>query len=175
MLRSILCSRSYRLSHRMQLFEAVVSATALYGCVSWTLNAERRSRLVSVQRRMLRMIVGVSRLESETYVEWIQRATHWAELQYSKIGGALWTIQQKKRKWRFAGHVARAMDGRWESRLLYWRPDGGTRRVGRPVARWTDELDDFMEDRMQCDAGSWISFAQDKDAWREWESEFARS
>ena len=73
-------------------------------------------------------------------------------------------IVQRKRKFRFAGRVARSCDGRWSKRFLDWRPwsrIGPTagRNVGRPVSRWTDDLINF--------AGSdWRSAADDDMFWR---------
>ncbi|XP_013167364.1 PREDICTED: uncharacterized protein LOC106117548 [Papilio xuthus] len=32
------------------------------------------------------------------------------------------------------------MDGRWDNKVLEWRPRTGRRSVGRPPARWTDDL-----------------------------------
>ncbi|CAH2239727.1 jg6796 [Pararge aegeria aegeria] len=45
-----------------------------------------------------------------------------------------------KFKWQWAGHVCRRTDGRWGSRVLELRPRIGKRSVGRPPARWTDDL-----------------------------------
>ncbi|CAH2227233.1 jg23093 [Pararge aegeria aegeria] len=45
-----------------------------------------------------------------------------------------------KLKWQWAGHVCRRTDGRWGRRVLEWRPRIGKRSVGRPPARWTDDL-----------------------------------
>ena len=45
-----------------------------------------------------------------------------------------------KLKWQWAGHVARRTDGRWSTRVLEWRPRTGKRSVGRPPARWSDDL-----------------------------------
>ncbi|CAH2104279.1 unnamed protein product [Euphydryas editha] len=45
-----------------------------------------------------------------------------------------------KLKWQWAGHIARRTDGRWNRKVLKWRPRTGKRSVGRPFARWTDDL-----------------------------------
>ncbi|CAH2245003.1 jg6943 [Pararge aegeria aegeria] len=45
-----------------------------------------------------------------------------------------------KLKWQWAGLVCRRTDGRWGRRVLEWRPRIGKRSVGRPPARWTDDL-----------------------------------
>ena len=48
-----------------------------------------------------------------------------------------------KLKWQWAGHIARRTDGRWGGKVLEWRPRTGRRSVGRPPARWTDDLDSY--------------------------------
>jgi hypothetical protein len=43
------------------------------------------------------------------------------------------------RKWQWAGHISRRTN-RWGKRILEWRPHLGKRSVGRPQARWIDDL-----------------------------------
>jgi hypothetical protein len=43
-------------------------------------------------------------------------------------------------KWHWAGHISRRTDNRWGKRVLEWRPRLGKRSVGRPQARWSDDL-----------------------------------
>jgi hypothetical protein len=43
-------------------------------------------------------------------------------------------------KWQRAGHISRRTDNRWGKRVLEWRPRLGKRSVGRPQARWSDDL-----------------------------------
>ncbi|CAH2239930.1 jg3361 [Pararge aegeria aegeria] len=63
-----------------------------------------------------------------------------------------------KLKWQWAGHVYRRTDGTWGSRVLEWRPRFGKHSVGRPPARWTDNLKKV--------AGSgWMRKAEDR-VWR---------
>ena len=138
-----MCSRTYPLRQRLALFEQVVTATILYGSASWTMTTARSQLIRSVQRPMLRRVVGIVQQDGETYVEWIQRSSHVAEALYLRNGGESWVKQQRRRYGRWAGHVARAEEGRWSNRLLYWHPQGA-RRPGRPVKRWTDELDAFF-------------------------------
>ncbi|KAL0819976.1 hypothetical protein ABMA28_007973 [Loxostege sticticalis] len=49
-------------------------------------------------------------------------------------------LKISKLKWQWAGHVCRRTDDRWSRRVLDWRPRTGKRCVGRPAARWTDDL-----------------------------------
>lgn len=64
-----------------------------------------------------------------------------------------------KLKWQWAGHVCRRTDNRWGKRVLEWRPRLGKRSVGRPQARWSDDL--------QRVAGrNWMGRAEDRAQWR---------
>ena len=172
-LRKVLCSRTYPLRHRLSLFEQVVTATLLYGSASWTMTAARSQLIRSVQRSMLRRVVGTARQDEETYVDWIQRSTHVAESLYVRNGGESWVRQQRRRYWRWAGHVARAADGRWSNRLLCWHPQG-SRRPGRPIKRWTDELDAFFSQQMGSAVGEWVCNAMDREGWKSWQEDFVR-
>ena len=71
--RDELTSKHYPLSQRLKLFAAVVQPTFLYGCSSWTLTRKRESVIRSLQRKMLRSVVGCRRvmvnLDGETVLE----------------------------------------------------------------------------------------------------------
>jgi hypothetical protein len=43
-------------------------------------------------------------------------------------------------KWQWAGHISRRTDDRWGKRVLERIPRLGKRSVGRPQARWSDDL-----------------------------------
>ena len=45
----------------MRLFDAVVTATALYGCGCWTMTAAREAKLRSTQRKIMRKVLGLRR------------------------------------------------------------------------------------------------------------------
>ena len=45
----------------MRLFGKVITPTVLYGCATWTMTAERDTKLRSAQRKMLRKILGKGR------------------------------------------------------------------------------------------------------------------
>ena len=70
-----------------------------------------------------------------------------------------WVETQKRRKWRFAGRLARAKDNRWSRLILDWAPYFGLGRApGHPVTRWADQLDKFA-------GGAWMDIAADEDQW----------
>ena len=107
--------------------------------------------------------------EEESWEEWIVRATNIAVGAAKKAGVVDWVEEQRRRKWRWAGHVARRRDGRWSSRLLNWEPQEGRRAWGRPAMRWEDALCKFIRSKGE----SWQLAARDREKWCSWEDEFA--
>ena len=106
--------------------------------------------------------------ESESWAEWVVRATNLAVEAARKAGVADWVEEQQRRKWRWAGHVARRDDGRWSRRLMGWEPHGGRRAWGRPNLRWEDALVQFAKSKGKA----WHKAAQDRGQWDAWEAEF---
>ena len=64
-----------------------------------------------------------------------------------------------KRKWRWAGHVARQRDGRWTKEVTEWYPRDGRRRRGRQKTRWMDDITSVA-------GNNWISAAQERAKWK---------
>ena len=52
--------------------------------------------------------------------------------------------------------------------MLDWEPKGGSRRVGRPLARWEDSLDSFAQAR----GINWKRIAVDRILWSSLEADF---
>ncbi|CAH2259298.1 jg10039 [Pararge aegeria aegeria] len=59
-------------------------------------------------------------------------------------------------KWRWAGHIARMVDDRWTIRLTSWPGPAGHRKVGRPYARWSDDI-------AKVAGINWMQVAKDRD------------
>ena len=86
----------------------------------------------------------------EPWTDWIKRTTREAEQQFEKLGLDDWVSHQRRRKWRWASHVARGCKDKWTYRALVWNPAldpdcKAQRRHGRPLTRWTDDLMQFMQ------------------------------
>ncbi|CAG9135040.1 unnamed protein product [Plutella xylostella] len=64
-----------------------------------------------------------------------------------------------KLNWQWTGHICRRTDNRWGRLVLEWRTRTGNRSVGRPPARWTDDL------RRVAGSG-WMRKAEDQVLWR---------
>ena len=164
------------------MFNAVVTPSVLYGSGSWAMTLEREARLRTAQRRMSRKIFGGGRKAArdeeeagekieETWIEWVKRTTREAEGAGRKANVVDWVEEQRRRKWRWAGHVARRADLRWSKAMLDWEPVAGERRWGRPITRWEDSLVRFAKSQ----GVDWRQCAQDRERWSSLEEEFART
>ena len=120
-----------------------------------------------------RAATKVGRMPDETWVEWIQRATHIAEDHLRKAKVDDWVTKSRRLKWTWAGHAARRTDGRWSTALLCWEPNEGRRRAGRPIARWRDDLDTFTTDLFDVEETQWILLAQEREEWDCYKDEYA--
>jgi hypothetical protein len=57
-------------------------------------------------------------------------------------------------KWQWADHISRRTYNRWSKRVMEWRPSLGEHTVGRPQARWSDDLS-------RTSGMSWMRLAED--------------
>jgi hypothetical protein len=65
----------------------------------------------------------------------------------------------KSRRMRWAGHVARMVEGRGVYRVSIGSP------LGRPKRRWEDNIKVNLRD-IRIDGANWIKLAQDRVQWR---------
>jgi hypothetical protein len=70
----------------------------------------------------------------------------------------------KSRRMRWAGHVARVVEGRSVYRVLVRKPEG-KRPLGRPRRRWEDNIKLGLRET-GIDGANWILLAQDRVQWR---------
>ena len=111
------------------------------------------------RRRMLRYVFRVHRHASETWVEYMKRSAARIDEISEQQGLQSWVRTYRQTKWRFAGATARQTDGRWSKAILGWKPDSGLGRDrGRPVTRWSDDIEALA-------GGSWAEAAQDHKLW----------
>ena len=181
MYRSELTDKCYNIERRLKLFKAVVQPTLLYGCACWTMTRPRERLVRTTQRRMLRQILGTRRNmvdgQLEEWVDWIIRATEVAEQAMRAFDVPDWVDEVQKRRFRWAGHVARRNDGRWTREVLTWSIEGSRSR-GRPLTRWTDSLRDFFasiratSDEESHDNAFWMIIAEDRSTWQALENQY---
>ena len=120
------------LSLKKKVFNQLILPVLTYGSETWSLTKAMERKLVSTQRAMERIMMGIS-LKDRKRATWIREQT--------KIEDIISTI--KKKKMDMAGHVMRRDDNRWTIRLTEWLPRDGKRSKGRQRTRWSDELRKF--------------------------------
>ena len=96
--------------------------------------------------------------EEEPWHLWIKRVTRDIDMKAAKAHCEDWVLQQRRRKFRLAGHIARRDDQRWSTRLVGSNLPLGVRKQGTPHKRWEDDLTKLC--------GDWITLAKDREFWR---------
>nr|ADI61818.1 endonuclease-reverse transcriptase [Bombyx mori] len=114
---------------KTKVFNQCVLPVMTYGAETWTLTVRLVRQLKVAQRAMERAMLGVS-LKDKIRNEIIRPRTKVIDI----------AQRVSKLKWQWAGHICRRTDDRWSRRVLEWRPRSGRRNVGRPLARWCDDL-----------------------------------
>ena len=158
-----MCSSSYKLKDRLELFKSVVDPVVLYGSGTWALTMSMEARLRTARRRMLRYVLRIHRrkhgLENEAWVESVKRSAHTVESMANFHDIENWVAGYRRRKWRLAGRLARQTDERWSTKLLELRPCRGLGRSrGHPRTRWADHIEALA-------GGNWKEIAMDISQW----------
>ena len=112
---------------KMNVYQACVLSTLLYGSEAWTLYSYQERRLNTFHLRCLRRLQGLT---------WQDRVTNIDVL--AKAGMASMQTMLTTRRLRWLGHVARMQDNRIPKKLLYGELASGTRPTGRPSLRYKD-------------------------------------
>ncbi|CAB3248796.1 unnamed protein product [Arctia plantaginis] len=133
---------------KTKVFNECVLPVMTYGAETWTLTVRLVHKFKVAQRAMERAMLGVS-LRDRIRNEVIRQRTKVTDIAY----------RISKLKWQWAGHISRRTDNRWGKRVLEWRPRLGKRSVGRPQARWSDDL-------RKMAGRSWMREAQNRSKWR---------
>ena len=108
------------------------------------------------------------RPERETWVEYVQRSAHEVDEIAERHDMKNWVAESRRRKWRFAGQLARRTDKRWSSLLVAWVPAYGPgRSPGRPFTRWTTDFERLA-------GGDWMKVAHDENLWRHLQDGFVQ-
>ena len=133
----------------------------MYACETWTLTKYLENKIQVCENNMLRRIFGP--VFDQIELRWRRR--HNIELrQLSKMPPVIKEIKSHRLRW--AGHVQRMNQHMLPAIALRGKLEG-TRPVGRPRMRWTDNIEkDFVE--VMPDNGDqidWKLLAQNRDEW----------
>ena len=127
---------------------------------------------------MLRMVLGSRRRKTdngllETWVDWVKRATYYAENWIENEGAEMWILQIRRRQWRWALNLIQCTEPKWSQRAALWEPDIALhtfRHVGRPHKRWADDINSFVVQRTNF--SDWKQAARDSEWWIEHEDAY---
>ena len=144
----ILKSPKYSNPQKKKLFDACVLPVLTYGMETSVLTKRVTHKLAVTQRAMERRMLGISLRDRRTNV-WIRERT--------KVVDVVERVATLK--WRWAGHVARYPGTRWTKKIIEWQPRQGRRGVGRPRARWMDDI-------RRLAGSTWSRDAQDREEWK---------
>ena len=120
----------------------------------------------------------------EPWVDWIRRSTHEAEEKLKKLKLEDWVTLHRRRKWRWAQKVATNTEDSWNMLALTWDPGhhmratAYQRRVGRPNARWADDIRQYVYQKIynktappslnaRLDHVTWLHHANDVVLWQQ--------
>ena len=125
-----------------------MTPTVLYACSTWGLTEKLEKKFAVARRKMLRFVFRVHRLrfgdDPEDWVEYLRRSKQRVTELSVRFWMHDWVDTNRRRKWRFAGSLARQTDGRWSQLVLDWKPNQGHGRCrGHPHTRWSDALEKF--------------------------------
>ena len=108
----------------------------------------------------------------ESWVHWLQRTARDIDTKLSDLKIDYWDVLLRRRRWKWAGRVARMERDRWPIIASLWDPSSmvyraraaATRAAGRPKTRWEDDISDFCASET-LGTMDWIQLAQDYRLW----------
>ena len=153
--RDILLDQNINIRSRLRFFQSVISTTVMYGLPACALTKKLVESLDVVQRKMLRKMVGWSRIDGEYWSDTMRRMRE-------KVQGALrlhhvedWSRQFLRRQFRMICRLQK-QDNEWAMQVSRWSPaetnSAAHRARGRPLARWDDRLNAFTLSQFETDS-----------------------
>jgi len=153
-LNTIWKSRDVSTATKIKLFKALVISTLLYGCETWTLNAEMEKRLQAFEMKSFRKILRISYTEHKTNdFVWTTVNQHAGQQE-----PLLSTIKRRKLAWY--GHVTH--HDSLSKTILQGYMDGKRKR-GRPRKTWIDNIKEWTTTTAVSQLNE---IAQDRDHWK---------
>jgi len=121
-------SHALTLKTKVKLCQVLVWPVATYGSESWVLRKDDERRLEAFEMKILRKILGVNWQEHRTNDSILEQTGHKRGL----------LLAVKKKKLRYAGHIARATDSLEKTIMQGSVP--GKRSRGRPRRTWMEDV-----------------------------------
>ncbi|KAG8239415.1 hypothetical protein J437_LFUL012751 [Ladona fulva] len=141
---------------KIKFYKTLIRTFLTYGSEKWTKIAKSAELLDSLERRMLRRIYGPVNSEGIWRIRWNHEISELYK--EPKIS----THIKLMRLW-WAGHVQRMPETR-VARKVFLESVGGKRPVGKPRARWEDNVSKDTRDLLGI--RNWREQSRDQDEWR---------
>ena len=159
-MKSILKSRNISRKTKLQTYITIIRPVVTYGAETWALTKQLEQKLLVFENSILRQVYGP--VFDETTGEWRRR--HNQELgDLSNLPFITDLIRSMRLRW--ARHIARMGEDRGVKLVAQGRP-AGTRPLGRPRKRWSDNLRQDLLALGVEDPDSWWMLAEDRNNWR---------
>ena len=113
---------------KLRILNITAKAALKFGSETWVLKKSEEQRLEAAQKKYLRHLLGITKLDKEKN-QCIREKTGAQNI--------LKEIKQCQKKW--LQHVQRMDRNRLTRQALKYRPEG-RRDIGRPKKRWWDQL-----------------------------------
>lgn len=134
---------------KRKLWEMTALPAMIYACETWVLTQKVINKLRVTVRGMERYMLGFTRRDRKRN-DWIRKKSGFKDIVKEIL----------KRKWKWAGHIARSQDGRWTKEIMNWYPWGKRRKVGAPKLKWDGEM------RKICGGVTWQRVALQRQEWK---------
>ena len=138
---------------KFKLFRSLVVSVLLYGCETWTLQADTERRVEAFEFKCLRRLLHISYLEHKTN-EYVRSTTT------SLVGPhepLLATVKRRKLAWY--GHTTRHDS---LSKTILQGTLEGARKRGRPRKSWSDNVKEWTD----LNTSDLLHTATDREGWR---------
>jgi len=141
---------------KREVYNKLILPVTTYGLETLPITKRSADRLKTTQNIMERAMLGVSRRFQITDEEISKKTEVTDVIRY-----------MTKKKWRWAGHVARQNDSRWINKVIHWKPSEAKRSRGGQKKRWLDDI-------MKVAGENWAQLAQDRQEWKSLEEDYVQ-
>ena len=154
--KKVLLNRHVSLRERLKYFDACVSPTVLFALCTLPVTRKRLEMLDTLQRRMLRRIVGWRKLADESWHDAMVRMNERVARAEQLHPMEAWSRLYARSQWRYAQHVLKGGHSPFMRHLCQYNcrphqdaqaPYIPSRQRGRPSMRWDHYLHGFCRER----------------------------
>jgi hypothetical protein len=139
------------------MYQTLVRPIVTYGCETWGLKENIKSKLRVLERKVLRRIYGPTKESDGTW------RIKWNEELNRLFGNKNIVNYIKAQKLAWFGHVHRMPDNSMVKKVYEWSPTL-TRSLGRPKNRWED---DVKSDITNMKITNWKNCIKNRSKWKE--------